>query len=274
MRCHHRRLRIAVPADALSANPHIREKTLVAGYIARAAAALRAEAIDVYGPSGPGEDVLLAVLRYLSTPVYLRKKLFPITPQLRFAGILPPVTIKALNEGFRDREDKLFFKVGLVEACLRGGVALVELGEGEPVRVRTGKCRKGALVLVGRDEKGNVVKVYPMRYGIWRGTYIGFEVKRFDNIYDLVDFYKSQGLKVIITSRTGEWPGRLREFVPGNLGLLFGSPDAGIPEKYPDVPADAIVNVIPCQGVKTVRLEEALWATVGLIASLEAGLCE
>jgi predicted SPOUT superfamily RNA methylase MTH1 len=252
----------------------LREKTLVAGYIARAAAALRAEGIDVYGPEGPGSDVLLSVLKYLSYPAYLRKIAFPLKPELRYAGVLPPVTIKALNEGFRDREEKLFFKVGLIRSCERGHKAVVEVGEQKPVVVTVDRCRRGALVLVGMDKKGKVVKVLPMRYGVWRGAYVGFEVRFFDSVYDVVKFYKKNSLKVIVTSKMGEWPGRLREFVPGNIGLLFGSPDAGIPEKYPDLEADLVVNTIPCQGVKTVRLEEALWATVGLVSSLEAGLCD
>jgi len=274
LRCLYRRVRLAVPSDALSANPSIREKTLVAGYIARAAAALRAEGIDVYGPPGPGSDVLMAVLKYLSYPAYLRKLAFPIRPELKYAGILPPVTVKALNEGFVDREEGLFFKFGLIVNCAKGSRAVVEVGEERPLTARVKNCKKNALVLIGRNKKGRIVKVVTAKHGIWRGEYLGFEVREFDSIYEVVEFYRKEGLPVIVTSRMGEWPGRLREFVPGNLGILFGSPEAGIPEKYPDLRADAVVNVVPCQGTKTIRLEEAIWATVGLVSSLEAGLCE
>ncbi len=272
MRCPYRRLRIAIPGDALSANPSIREKTLVAGYIARAAATLRAEGIDIYG-KGEGFDVLVDILNYLATPVYLRKKLFPLKQSLKYAGILPPVTIRALNEGFREREEKLWVKFGLVEACKRGGIALVDVGEEEVVKVRVHDCKKGRIVLV-LFKDNRPVKVLPRRYGIWRGEYLGFEVKLFDDVYEVTEFYKSQGLKRVGTSRRGEWPGRLREILPSDVGLIFGHPSAGLPELYPDLELDALVNVLPCQGVKTVRLEEALWATTGLVLSLESGLCE
>lgn len=265
-------MRIAIPGDALSANPSIREKTLVAGYIARAAATMRAEGIDVYG-KGEGFDVLVDVLNYLSTPVYLRKKLFPIKQSLKYAGILPPVTVKALNEGFREREEKLWVKFGLVEACKKGGTALIDVGEGEAIKVHMRNCKKGKIVLVMfRDNKA--VKVLPRRYGIWRGEYLGFEVKLFKDVYEVVDYYTSQGLKRVGTSKRGEWPGKLREVLPSDIGLIFGHPSAGLPELYPDLELDALVNVLPCQGVKTIRLEEALWATTSLILSLESGLCD
>ncbi|NPA85231.1 MAG: hypothetical protein GXO07_04405 [Crenarchaeota archaeon] len=274
MRCYYRRLRISIPGDALSANPSLREKTLVAGYIARAAATLRAEGVDVYGPPGPGFDVLMSVLTYLSYPAYLRKLAFPLRPELRYAGVLPPVTIKELNEGFVDREEGLLFKVGLVVACEHGSNAVIDVGEESRIRAKLKSCRKGSLVLVAFDKKRKVKKVIGMKRGIWRGAYLGFEVRYFKTIYDAIEYYKREKLKVVVTSRQGEWPGKLREVVPGDVALMFGSPDAGIPEKYPDVDVDLVVNIIPCQGVKTVRLEEALWASVGLISSLESGLCE
>ncbi|UXD22916.1 hypothetical protein IPA_09590 [Ignicoccus pacificus DSM 13166] len=273
MRCKHRRLRIAIPSDALSANPSLREKTLVAGYIARAAAALRSEAIDIYmTESDEGLDVLLEVLRYLSEPAYLRKVLIPLKPQLKFAGILPPVTIKPLNEGFKDQEDKLFFKVGVILSCLKNNYAKVLIDKDDEVTIKVEKCRRYKEILVGIDEKGKPRKVYPRRYGIWRGHYLGFQVRTFENIYDLLRFYDNNNYKKVGTSRYGEWPGKLREFVGNDVALIYGSPSAGLLERYGELNLDALINIIPCQGVKTVRLEEALWATVGLYSSLEFGL--
>ncbi len=272
MRCPYRRLRVAIPGDALSTNPSLREKTLVAGYIARAVATLRAEGVDIYG-RGEGFDVLLDVLMFLSTPVYLRKKLFPLKPTLKYAGILPPVTIKALNEGFTEREERYFVKFGLIESCMRGSKAIIDVGEEKSVSAHMKGCKRGKVVMVFFKDN-RPVKVANRKYGIWRGEYLGFEVRTFDDVYQVADFYKSQNLRRIGTSKRGEWPGRLREFVPSDIGLIFGHPSAGLPELYPDLDLDALVNTLPCQGVKTVRLEEALWATTGLILSLENGLCE
>ncbi len=273
MRCKHRRLRIAIPTDALSAHPSLREKTMVAGYIARAAAALRAEAIDIYvTKSTAGADVLEAILRYLSEPVYLRKKLFPLSSELRYVGILPPVTIEAAHEGFKDREDGLFFKLALVEKCLKGSRAVVDAGFEDGIVVKLRNCRKGSIILVGFDDKNKPVKTYPRRYGIWRGHYLGFAVKMFNDIYELLEFYKRERLIRIGTSKRGEWPGKLREFVGKDVAFIFGSPSEGLLDRYGELDLDAIVNILPCQGIKTIRLEEAVWVLAGLYSSLEFGL--
>ncbi|ABU81933.1 putative RNA uridine N3 methyltransferase [Ignicoccus hospitalis] len=274
MKCPFRRLRIAIPADALSSNPSLREKTLVAGYLARAAAAARAESVDVYGPEGPGSDVLMSVLEYLSYPTYLRKLIVPLKPELKYAGVLPPLAVKALNEGFKDREEGLFFKFGLIVECKRGSIATIDVGEPERVTHNVKKCKKNVLVLVGFNDKKRVVKVLPAKRGIWRGEYLGFEVNYFDNIYELVEFYKGAGFKALGTSRRGTWPGKLRDYLGSNVGVLFGSPDKGLLDKYPDLELDALVNLFPCQGVRTVRLEEAVWGFAALWNSLEGGLCE
>ena len=266
-------MRIGIPGDALSANPSLREKTLVAGYIARAAAALRAEGIDVYGPEGPGYDVLISVLEYLSYPAYVRKVAVPLKEELRYAGILPPVTIKSVHEGFVDREEGLFFKFGIVLKCLKGSTAAVDAGTGNLLKVRVKRCKPNSLIMIGFDEKGRVVKVLPAKRGIWRGEYLGFEVRTFPNIFELINFYKENKMKVVATSKRGEWPGKLREFVGGDVGVLFGSPDEGLLDKYSQLDVDAVVNVFPCQGVKTLRLEEALWSFAAVWSSLEGGLC-
>jgi len=272
LKCKHRNLRIAIPSNALSANPSIREKTLVAGYIARAAAALRAEYIDVYKVDDErGFDILIDVLRFLSEPVYLRKELFPLKPTLKYSGLLPPLNITALNEGFKDNEEKLFFKFGLIKRCLRGSRAIIDIGEEEDIIVSVRNCRKG-IVLVGLDEKYRVRKVLKRKYGIWRGEYLGFGVNVHSDIYELIDFYKKERYVRIGTSKYGEWPGKLKSLDLSKVALIYGMPSLGLLDAFPNIELDTTINVIPCQGTKTVRLEEALWATVGLYSSIESGL--
>ena len=272
MLCKHHKLRIAIPSNALSANPSIREKTLVAGYIARAAAALRAEYIDIYHVGDErGLDVLWDVLRFLSEPVYLRKKLFPLKETLKYAGLLPPLNVKALNEGFKDREDGFFFKFGLIDKCLKGSKAVIDVGKEEVVVVHVNKCKRG-VVLVGFDKDGEPRKVLQRKYGIWRGEYLGFGIATFKSIYDMLDQYRKMGYLRIATSRRGEWPGKLKSVRLDKVALIYGTPSVGLLDAFPDAQFDLIVNVIPCQGTKTVRLEEAIWATVGLFSSIEFGI--
>ncbi len=275
MECKHRILRIAIPSDALSAHKSIREKTLVAGYIARAAAIVRAEGIDIYHPKGKvgeGFDVLVDVLNYLSKPTYLRKHV-PIKDTLKFAGILPPLRVRALNEGVRDPETGLFFKIGMV-LKRKGSMCIIDVGK--EIKVKC-KSKKGSEVMVGFD--GNKPKkVVERRYGIWRKEYLGFEVKVHNSLSDLLSYYITKRFKIVVTTRKGEWPGKLREVMGERVLAVFGSPWEGVPEimereGIKEEVVDAFVNIFPCQGVETVRLEEALLGFSSLYLSLEGGLC-
>ncbi len=275
MECRHRILRVAIPSDALSAHKSLREKTLVAGYIARAAAILRAEGIDIYHPRGrvgEGFDVLLDVLSYLSKPTYLRKHV-PLKDTLKFAGVLPPLRVKALNEGVEDPESGLLFKIGTV-IKKRGPTCIIDVGK--EIKIKC-KAKKGEEVMVG-FEGNRPRKVLERRYGIWRKEYLGYEVKVYDSLSRVISSRLSGGFKIVVTTKRGEWPGKLREVMGERVSVIFGSPWRGVPEimeeeGIEDEVVDAFVNVFPCQGVETVRLEEALLGFSGLYLSLEGGLC-
>ena len=90
------KLVVAVPASVVSDTPHLREKTSKIGLIGRAAAIFRVNEIVVYADNpmvNQNRDLNLdsALLLYMETPQYLRKRLFKIDPRLKYAGILPPL---------------------------------------------------------------------------------------------------------------------------------------------------------------------------------------
>ncbi len=272
-KCLYRQLHISIPSDSLSTYPSLREKTLVAGFIARAAAAARVERIAVYRSSSTeGFDVLVSVLRYLSEPAYLRRMLFPLRNELKYAGILPPLTIPSVNEGARDKETDSIIKIGVVTKCEKGSIARIYIGEKEEVRTSLRGCKEGITVMVALKE--GAVRVMPRRYGIWRGTYWGYQVKVFNSLEELIHKYRKEKFALVGTSRYGEWPGKLAEFARPNsrVNVIFGSPSEGLLEKLDPSSLDALVNTFPCQGVKTLRLEEAIWSTLSLFVSLEYGL--
>ena len=72
----------------------MRDKTVRAGVIGRAAAVFRVDRIVIYldrhGVESEGE-FLCQVLRFLDAPQYLRKRLFKLSPLLKYAGLLPPL---------------------------------------------------------------------------------------------------------------------------------------------------------------------------------------
>ena len=91
-----RKVSIAIPVSIVSDVPHLREKTSKVGLIGRAAAIFRVNEIIVY-PDNPhvnqaaDTDLIATLLAYMDTPQYLRKKLFTLKPELRYAGVLPPL---------------------------------------------------------------------------------------------------------------------------------------------------------------------------------------
>jgi len=86
-------LAIAVPASVIADTPHLREKTSKIGFIGRAAAIFQVNEIIVYADdpkTSQNRDLALiaTLLRYMETPQYLRKRLFELKPELKYAGIL------------------------------------------------------------------------------------------------------------------------------------------------------------------------------------------
>ncbi|KAL6952571.1 hypothetical protein U1Q18_031193 [Sarracenia purpurea var. burkii] len=101
---------IAVPASIIDNAQSLELATRLSGQIARAATIFRIDEVVVFGnKSGSvydssvitvdansvdnesGAAFLIRILRYLDTPQYLRKSLFPKHNSLRFVGLLPPL---------------------------------------------------------------------------------------------------------------------------------------------------------------------------------------
>ncbi len=102
---------IAIPGSVVDNAQSKELKTLLVGQIARAAAIFKVDEVVVYN-DGMGKkpnpmerdgnapslksswdpNIFMArVLQYMETPQYLRKKLLPMHPDLRFAGLLAPL---------------------------------------------------------------------------------------------------------------------------------------------------------------------------------------
>ncbi|MGA8855782.1 MAG: putative RNA uridine N3 methyltransferase, partial [Candidatus Bathyarchaeia archaeon] len=92
------KLCVAIPASLVADTPHLREKTAKLGTIARACAIFGTHEIILYSDGAQqerGEDMQLCeqILGFIETPQYLRKRLFGLSPSLKYAGILPPLQI-------------------------------------------------------------------------------------------------------------------------------------------------------------------------------------
>ncbi|RLI15522.1 MAG: RNA-binding protein [Candidatus Hecatellales archaeon] len=272
-------LTVAIPASTLSETPHLREKTVKTAMIGRALAIFRVDKVAIYRDqlqSQRGEVKLMAtLLSYMATPQYLRKSLFKIIPELKFSGLLPPLRIP--SHPLEAKASKLkpgSFRQGLVIGRLEE-VSLVDVGVEKPARVK-GKHPLGKLlnVKILRVEKGLVeaeaVETWEIPY------YWGFKVEA--EGVGLPELVRKGGYSLTLaTSRYGEPLEAVEDEVyerwrkAESVLVAFGSPREGLKEilarhgMKPQDLFDFTVNTIKLQGTETVRVEEALTATLAVL---------
>jgi predicted SPOUT superfamily RNA methylase MTH1 len=266
-----KRVAVAVPDTLLEEKDSLRDKTVKLGSMARAIAIYGVDLVEVFrDPAGKGDGALIRkVLEYLETPQYLRKRLYPIDEDLRFAGILPPLRIPSHSVPSSME--------ALEAGQLREGVAnpdgTVEVGLAESPRL-IGKARANARVTVRVESKQpfTVSQVPSEEAGDYWGYHV--ESRRMEEVFSDPRF----GLK-IATSRLGrplsaELP-RLRGAMARADGvkLVFGSPSRGLFDMVGQglaTRADFVVNLFVGQQTETVRTEEAVFAGLSLVNLLLA----
>ncbi len=273
---------IAIPSSFASQIQHPIVKAYMISQIARAAAIFRVENIIIYLASVDRvqkryQKQIAMILNYLITPQYLRKKIFPKTKLLRYVGVLPPL---------QTPNHPLYEEFSLIKEELREGLILretksnyiVDVGLSRKIKVKkTRKLSVGNLVLVHLKRisgklVGNVVDYPEFNF------YLRYNVISLNGVLkQLLDMYKSKRFTIIGTSRFGVLYSRvsqeIKEDVKKNKRVLvvFGGPKEGLlslGSKAEDY--DFFINIVPNQGVKVIRTEEAVFATLSLLVNLLA----
>ena len=134
-------LSVAIPASLVADTPHLREKTAKLGTVARACAIFGVREVILYPDDlrrDRPEDMQLCaeLMSFIETPQYLRKRLFKLSPSLKFAGILPPLQIPSHDVPRSIRDCR--------QGDLREGVVVAQRGETLAVDIgleRTLECR-------------------------------------------------------------------------------------------------------------------------------------
>ena len=267
---------IAIPDSSLSDEQTKRGKTLKICQFARACSIFRVKKIYIYHDKTANtaeQDVslLVTVLRYLDTPQYLRKLLYPHKEELEYAGLLHPINAPHHRElqGIRD------IKLGDV----RVGVILKVRGE---LHVDIGLSSlvgfKGS-GFHGKKVNVKIVSTYPSlrgkeatEYDI-KDKYWGYEVQE---TYSLNKLLKSTfNTQIIITSKKGSHieDKEAKILAPlkslRNLLMVFGTPKKGVDEMLAveggNIDAyEFVLNMFPFQATKTIRLEEAILGSLAI----------
>ncbi|CAI7802268.1 unnamed protein product [Closterium sp. NIES-53] len=151
----------------------------VAGQIARAAVIFKVHEIVVYDDwdaegdssaprgwrgerfSGSAGSFLARVLQYLDTPQYLRRALIPLTPDLRLAGLLPPLDAPhhARMHEWPEFREGVVVAEGEGEEARTVGSCAVDVGLQQRVRVR-GSFSEGTRLTVAMGPAAEREKVF------------------------------------------------------------------------------------------------------------------
>lgn len=283
----HLELSIALPASLVSAIPHLREKTFKIGQIGRAAAVFSVDEVVIFPDlphldQGPDARLIAAVLSYMETPQYLRKRLFGLEPELRYAGILPPLRTPHHPVRSRVRDLRVGeYCEGVVVSVADAG-AFVDIGVERSVlvpgvKLPTNNRATVKIVGLGRHLRGLLVRRSDV------DAYWGYHVRVSD--VGLGRVLKMGGFDLVVaTSRRGVPFLKVADELvehwnrAGRVLVAFGSPSAGLYEilkregmQLPDV-TDFVVNLVPHQGTETVRTVEAVFACLGVLNLYARGL--
>lgn len=261
---------IAIPDTALSDESLKIDKTRKISILARACAIFHIDTIFVYQDRNNNQqdkNLLVMILKYLETPQFLRRRLFPKMNDLKFAGVLQPLKIpshitptnsKKINRGdVREGivvsiKGKKFVDVGINQLISFFGVTSV--GKRVTVQFKEGHPK----LSVKEINKKEI------------SDYWGYSVKERANLFSLVSEWKGN---TIITSRKGRTATRkqISKYTKSDKPLLiaFGSPQKGIHEilggKMKNIQNAKSLNFFPNQATETIRLEEALLGTLAII---------
>lgn len=275
-----RELSIAVPASLVSDVPHLREKTFKIGLVGRAAAVFCVDEVVIF-PDSPEVDqshdaeFIATILSYMETPQYLRKRLFRLVPELRYAGILPPLRTPHHSVPNKARDLRIGeHREGVVVSSTDTGL-YVDVGVERSVLVSNVKLPMNSRVTVKITELGRhlgadlVGRDDPELYWGYRARIlrVGFGHLVKDGDFDLVIATSRRGVRFMEVA--GELAERWED--AGKVLVGFGSPSMGLFEILEheklilsDV-ADFVINFVPNQGTATVRTVEAVFSCLSVL---------
>ena len=270
------RLWVAIPDSILMECSTLREKTEKVGLIGRAVAIFGVERVFIYRDRRDGKDedahLVSLLLSYMETPPYLRRALFPIKPELKFAGLLPPLKMVHHKEYIPLSELKEGeLREGIVKRA--GSKLVADVGLSDPLELLA-EARPGTRVTVRVVRRGaRMMGELANKNQLPRGW--GFTVHKVGGLLTLLRRYAPS--LFVATAREGTPVHLVWQEVIDNLKrassvlVAFGSPARGLYEIVGDEGARLegiahyILNTIPEQHVATVRSEEALLCTLAIL---------
>ena len=276
-------LEVLLPTCTMINEPDLLRITIKAWMIARFSSINRVDKITLYksrkGRSCTREaDILKKLLIYYKTPPYLKKKVHGRSEELKYVGLAPPLQIPTHNVSSKplegeEREALVVRKRGIKLVLDAGFPNLLEAldyekrySKGDIVLVRVVSEDPPKIELVGEPQ-------------VYRGYNVSFTE-------DLVEYVESNKDRYwIATSRRGraswKYVGLITSMIEeksGRVSVVMGEPYRGIFEIgrelgfEPQLLFDDVLNFIPEQGTKSVRVEEALGISLSILRFLDSSV--
>ncbi|MEW6043721.1 MAG: putative RNA uridine N3 methyltransferase [Thermoproteota archaeon] len=262
-------LSVAIPDSCLKDEATKLDKSRKVSLIARTCAIFGVRTIYIYEESGGSSSdrfLLSTILRYLETPQYLRRALFPKIDELKYAGILHPLQIshhslssnpKELKEGDIREGAIIYYK----------GKKFVDIGIRQMIPYFGKEHDKKRITVQIKTVTPNITIKEISEDQIKQ--YWGYKVKERSNLIKLLEEWNGS---IIMTSRKGK-PATLdqiNQYVHSDKPILvvFGAPDRGLYEILGtkiNIKGAKSLNFFPDQATETVRLEEAMLGILSIL---------
>ena len=272
-------LSIAISDSSLLDESTILYKTKKISIIARTCAIFKINQIFIYqDEKGNKNDAMLlsTSLKYLETPQYFRKQLFPKTKLLKYAGILQPLNISS----HLTTSNQKMIKIGDIRDALiinYKGKKFLDIGINKLIPY-FGKMKSGtriAIQIKTTQPKFTIKEI--SRENI--KDYWGYKVKEKANLFSLLSTWKG---KIILTSKKGKifTMSDMKKMTKSKESILivFGTTKKGIHEilgtDIKKIQNAKIFNFFPNQATQTVRLEEAILGILSIINILNYNYIE
>ena len=263
-------LSIAIPDSTLLDESTILFKTKKISMIARACAIFKINQIFIYQDEKGNENdlaLLSTSLKYLETPQYFRKKLFPKSNLLKYAGVLQPLNISS----HLTTSNQKMIKIGDTRDALiinYKGKKFLDIGINKHIQY-FGKMKSGTRIAVQIKTTQPELTIKEISREDIK-DYWGYDVKERSNLLSLLSTWKG---KIILTSKKGKnfTTTEAKKMSESNEPLLivFGTTNKGVYDilgtDIKKIQNSKIFNFFPKQGTQTVRLEEAILGTLSII---------
>jgi len=269
---------LAIPSSYTANLQSLTQRTFSLNFLARSAGIFGVETIYVYkDPLYHNPEVerqIVKILRYLSTPPYLKKVLFQRDRDLSYVGMVPPLTLSSHKRWVAIKHMTFpEYRIGLVIGR-KSGKYLIDVGLDKPVAIREKPPSSLVVVEITKSTSKYLIgRVLTKDEYKEINFYPGFNVKRLKiSVVNFLDKY--EGCRICLT-RYGDYIGDVLNNIKDALQndyermiLILGSYEYGLDKIFGyynlrlESLCDYKINLVYDQKVETIRVEEA--AMIGL----------